>query len=114
MVETGYENLLLVRLLLEIRIPSLRKSSVSAQVIHCSSCILAIIILMICTILLSPIDKVAEGLTIEGILENWPKLKAVIMEEWDEKNREVLIDLFGKIRDEWIENDLATWIGANR
>lgn len=29
MVETGYENLLLVRLLLEMRIPSIRKSSVS-------------------------------------------------------------------------------------
>ncbi|XP_021748097.1 uncharacterized protein LOC110713953 isoform X2 [Chenopodium quinoa] len=84
-VETGYENLLLVRLLLEIRIPSIRKSSA------------------------------AEGLTIEGILENWPKLKPVIMEAWDEKeNREALIELFGKVRDEWIEKDLATWIGANR
>lgn len=28
-VETGYENLLLVRLLLEMRMPSIRKSSVS-------------------------------------------------------------------------------------
>lgn len=82
-VETGYENLLLVRLLLEMRIPSLRKS------------------------------LVAEGLTIEGILENWPKIKPVIMEAWDE-NREALVDLFGKIRDEWIDKDLATWIGANR
>ncbi|KAL9228911.1 hypothetical protein vseg_004441 [Gypsophila vaccaria] len=82
-VETGYENLLLVRLLLEIRLPSIRKSSV------------------------------AEGLTIEGILENWSKLKPIIMEEWGE-NREFLVDLFGKIRDEWIEKDLATWIGANR
>lgn len=35
------------------------------------------------------------------------------MEEWDE-NRDVLIDLFGKVRDEWMDNDLATWIGANR
>ncbi|KAK9757918.1 hypothetical protein RND81_01G194900 [Saponaria officinalis] len=82
-VETGYENLLLVRLLLEIRLPSIRKSSV------------------------------AEGLTVEGILENWSNLKPTIMEEWGE-NREFLIDLFGKIRDEWIETDLATWIGANR
>lgn len=30
-VETGYENLLLVRLLLESRIPSIRKSSVGTQ-----------------------------------------------------------------------------------
>ncbi|XP_025696216.1 uncharacterized protein [Arachis hypogaea] len=82
-VETGYENVLLVRLLLETRIPSIRKSSVT------------------------------EGLTVEGILENWSKLKPVIMEEWSE-NRETLIDLFGKVRDEWLEQDFATWIGANR
>ncbi|KAF9668974.1 hypothetical protein SADUNF_Sadunf14G0059300 [Salix dunnii] len=82
-VETGYENLLLVRLLLEMRIPSIRKSSV------------------------------AEGLTVDGILENWSKLKPVIMEEWAE-NRDALIELFGKVRDEWMDNDMATWIGANR
>nr|KYP64217.1 hypothetical protein KK1_018808 [Cajanus cajan] len=81
-VETGYENVLLVRLLLESRTPSVRKSSV-------------------------------EGLTVEGILENWSKLKPIIMEEWGE-NRDALIDLFGKVRDEWLEKDFATWIGANR
>ncbi|XP_044493484.1 uncharacterized protein LOC123216896 isoform X1 [Mangifera indica] len=83
-VETGYENLLLVRLLLEMRLPSIRKSSV------------------------------AEGLTVEGILENWSKLKPVIMEEWGENSRDALIDLFGKVRDEWMDMDLETWIGANR
>ncbi|CAA0820765.1 Unknown protein [Striga hermonthica] len=82
-VETGYENLLLVRLLLESKIPSIRKSSV------------------------------AEGITVERILENWSKIKPVIMSEWEE-NRDDLIDLFGKVRDEWIDNDLSTWIGANR
>ena len=35
------------------------------------------------------------------------------MEEWDE-NKDALIDLFGKVRDEWMDKDLATWIGANR
>lgn len=55
----------------------------------------------------------AEGLTIEEILENWYKIKPVIMEEWGE-NRDALIELFGKIRDEWMDNDLATWIGANK
>ena len=59
------------------------------------------------------IGKVAEGLTVDDILENWPKLKPVIMEEWAE-NRDPLIDLFGKVRDEWLEKDLPTWIGANR
>ncbi|KAK2415742.1 ribosomal RNA small subunit methyltransferase G [Trifolium repens] len=82
-VETGYENLLLVRLLLETRTPSIRKSSV------------------------------AEGLAVEGILENWSKLKPIIMEEWGE-NRDALVDLFGKVRDEWLEQDFAAWIGANR
>ncbi|KAK7273882.1 hypothetical protein RIF29_14946 [Crotalaria pallida] len=82
-VETGYENLLLVRLLLETRVPSIRKSSV------------------------------AEGLTVDGILENWIKLKSIVMEEWDE-NRDDLIDLFGKVRDEWLKMDFAGWIGANR
>ncbi|KAI6706498.1 hypothetical protein NL676_009460 [Syzygium grande] len=82
-VETGYENVLLVRLLLEMRVSSIGNSSV------------------------------AEGLTIDGILENWSKIKPVIMEEWAE-NREMLVDLFGKVRDEWMDKDLGTWIAANR
>ncbi|CAA6662602.1 unnamed protein product [Spirodela intermedia] len=53
-VETGYENLLLVRLLLELQISSIRKSSVS------------------------------DGLTIERILESWSALKPIIMMEWNE------------------------------
>ncbi|BBN68923.1 hypothetical protein Prudu_644S000300 [Prunus dulcis] len=65
-VETGYENLLLVRLLLEARIPSIRESSV------------------------------AEGITVEGILEKWSELKPE------------------NVRDEWMDEDLTTWIGANR
>ncbi|KAA8520649.1 hypothetical protein F0562_014905 [Nyssa sinensis] len=56
-VETGYENLLLVRLLLEMKIPSIRKSFGGGT---------------------------------------------------------ALVDLFGKVRDEWMEKDMATWIGANR
>ncbi|KAM2920066.1 hypothetical protein COP2_041961 [Malus domestica] len=82
-VETGYENLLLVRLLLEMRMPSIRESSV------------------------------AEGLTMEGILEKWSELKPMIMAEWGEE-RDALIHLFGKVRDEWMDEDLTTWIGANR
>ncbi|KAB1214351.1 hypothetical protein CJ030_MR5G000850 [Morella rubra] len=98
-VETGYENVLLVRLLLEMKVPAIQKSSSGAD--NPGSDDRA----FIC--------KVSEGLTVEGILENWSKLKPVIMEEWNE-NRDVLVDLFGKVRDEWIEKDLATWIGANR
>lgn len=57
--------------------------------------------------------KVADGLTVEAILENWSQLKPIIMKEWDEE-RDALIDLFGRVRDEWIDNDLSGWIGANR
>lgn len=49
----------------------------------------------------------------EGILENWSKIKPVIMEAWGE-NKDALINLFGKVRDEWMDEDLAAWIGANR
>lgn len=82
-VETGYENLLLIRLLLEIRRPFVRKSSV------------------------------AEGLAVEAILEKWPELKAVIMKEWAEESSD-LINLFGSVRDEWMDKDLTGWIDANR
>ena len=57
--------------------------------------------------------KVAEELSVDGILENWSKLKPIIMGEWGE-NRDALIDLFGKIRDEWMQKDFTSWIGANR
>ncbi|XP_010918743.1 uncharacterized protein [Elaeis guineensis] len=82
-VETGYENLLLVRLLLELQMPSIRKSSV------------------------------ADGLTVEAILNNWSQLKPIIMKEWNE-DRDALIDLFGRVRDDWMQNDLSGWISANR
>ncbi|KAK2630883.1 hypothetical protein QOZ80_UnG0720300 [Eleusine coracana subsp. coracana] len=82
-VETGYENLLLVRLLVEIRVPSTRKSSV------------------------------ADGLTVQEILENWLQLKPTIMADWQE-DRDSLVDLFGRVRDDWIKNDFSGWIGANR
>lgn len=49
----------------------------------------------------------------EEILENWLTIKPVIMEEWSE-NREALIELSGKVRDEWMDTDFTTWIGANR
>uniref|UniRef100_A0A0E0I0W0 Uncharacterized protein n=1 Tax=Oryza nivara TaxID=4536 RepID=A0A0E0I0W0_ORYNI len=54
-----------------------------------------------------------DGLSIQEILENWLKLKPTIMSEWNE-DRDSLVDLFGSIRDDWIENDLSGWIGANR
>eukprot|EP00252_Welwitschia_mirabilis_P005316 TRINITY_DN1581_c0_g1_i3.p1 TRINITY_DN1581_c0_g1~~TRINITY_DN1581_c0_g1_i3.p1 ORF type:complete len:167 (+),score=41.37 TRINITY_DN1581_c0_g1_i3:254-754(+) len=82
-VETGYENVLLVWLFLEMKKPLMQTTSVAA------------------------------GLTTEGILENWIKLKPTLMLEWNESKDE-LVELFGKIRDEWIKHDLTSWIAANR
>ncbi|KAG0598847.1 hypothetical protein M758_12G105400 [Ceratodon purpureus] len=84
-VETGYENILLVRLLLEIKVPHVRKSSV------------------------------ADKLSVDGILADWEHgIKPVVMKEWGENDKEVLVELFGKVRDDWIERDLHGWISANR
>ncbi|KAL3702318.1 hypothetical protein R1sor_020340 [Riccia sorocarpa] len=83
-VETGYENLLLVRLLLEIRRPQEQNSPVS------------------------------KGLTVEGILEGWPTIKPQIQKHWNETNREELVELFGRVRDDWIEHNVVEWIKANR
>lgn len=40
-------------------------------------------------------------------------IKPVIMSEWDE-NMDVLSDLLGKAKDEWMDRDFATWIGMTR
>uniref|UniRef100_A0A7I4CU35 Uncharacterized protein n=1 Tax=Physcomitrium patens TaxID=3218 RepID=A0A7I4CU35_PHYPA len=79
-VESGYENVLLVRLLLEITAPHLRGGELS----------------------------------VDDILADWEHgIKPVLMKEWSE-NKEDLVDLFGKVRDDWLEHDLRGWIGANR
>lgn len=83
-VETGYENLLLVRLLLESRKPGYHRTSV------------------------------ADGLTVDNILEEWTSIKSTIMNDWGETSQDPLVVLFGKVRDDWIEHDLKGWIGANR
>ncbi|MCO5598070.1 hypothetical protein L7F22_052160 [Adiantum nelumboides] len=83
-VETGYENLLLVRLLLESKVPAARKTSV------------------------------AEGLSVDKILERWTNLKPEIMKDWGEMNRDALVEVLGKVRDDWISHDLQGWICENR
>ncbi|XP_024157482.1 uncharacterized protein LOC112165226 isoform X1 [Rosa chinensis] len=82
-LQNWYDNLLLVRLLLEMRLPSIRKSSV------------------------------AEGLTVEGIVENWSGLSNLILKEWGE-DKDALVKLYFQVRDEWKVQDLKTWIGTNR
>ena len=44
-------------------------------------------------------------MTDDGILESWEKTKGVIMEAWDEEDK----DAYG-----WIKKDSTTWIGDNR
>lgn len=46
-------------------------------------------------------------------MKNWFKIKSVILQEWSE-SRDALIELFGKVRDEWMDTNLTTWIGDNR
>jgi hypothetical protein len=57
--------------------------------------------------------KIADGLMIQEILDDWLKLKPTIMAEWQE-DKDSLVDLFGRVRDDWIKNDFSGWIGANR
>ncbi|KAJ7548861.1 hypothetical protein O6H91_07G031000 [Diphasiastrum complanatum] len=83
-VETGYENVLLVRLLFELKHPHLQSSSV------------------------------VNGLTVHGILENWERLKPMLMKDWGEEDKKELVDLFGAVRDDWISQDIHGWISANR
>ena len=59
-VETGYENVLLVRLLLEMREPQLRTSCVP------------------------------EGLDVDGILSGWEGLKPLLMEGWQQEKEELV------------------------
>ncbi|GAQ81108.1 hypothetical protein KFL_000710130 [Klebsormidium nitens] len=83
-VETGYENILLVRLLLEMTQPS------------------------------SNASKVVSELSIAALLTGWEhEVKPVAMAEWGVE-KEPLVELFGRVRDDWMDHDLHTWIAANR
>lgn len=54
-------------------------------------------------------------MSVDDILADWEHgIKPVVMKEWNEKNKEELVELFGKVRDDWMEHDLHGWIGANR
>ena len=59
-VETGYENVLLVRLLLELKSPQLRTSCVP------------------------------EGLDVGSILSGWEGLKPLLMEAWQQDKEELV------------------------
>ena len=76
-IETGFENVLLGRLVAE-----------------------------------TPLDKLDE-LFDQPVLHDWQSVRERVMEEWD-VGKEEMIDVFGKVRDEWIERDIDSWVSANR
>lgn len=51
----------------------------------------------------------------EDILVDWEYgIKLVVMKEWNESNKEELVEFYGKVCDEWMEYDFYGWIGVNR
>ena len=55
------------------------------------------------------IHKVFKGLTVEGILKSWSRIKPMIVKDWSE-NIDARFHLFGKVRDEWIDKDLFDYL----
>lgn len=71
-IETGYENVLLARLMME---------------------------------------KGDHDL-IESVLSGWSHIRDNIMTEWA-VGKDQLVEVFGRVRDEWIEKDVDAWVAAN-
>lgn len=76
-IETGYENVLLGRLVHE-----------------CPS-------------------ELLDDKFVNPILDNWAEMRDFFMEQWS-VSKDKLIDVFGTTRDEWIENDINSWVSSNR
>lgn len=73
-IETGYENILLARLVLES----------------------------------------TDGVDVENVMANWnTSIMDSLLDQYS-VSKEQLIDAFGSTRDEWIQNDLNSWIQSNR
>lgn len=49
----------------------------------------------------------------EKILDNWPEILKNLLES-DQLDKSLIIQNFDKIRDEWITNDLESWLGLHR
>ena len=49
----------------------------------------------------------------EKILDNWPQVLKNIVEA-DQLNKQLIIQNFDKVRDEWITHDLESWLGLHR
>jgi hypothetical protein len=51
---------------------------------------------------------------VNGILKSWETIKPKLQATWGETNKEELVELFGRVRDNWIEEDPHGWVKANR
>jgi phosphoglycolate phosphatase-like HAD superfamily hydrolase len=54
-----------------------------------------------------------EGTTVDEMLASWHELLPAAMARW-RLEREPLVRLFGRVRDEWIAADAAGWLAPNR
>lgn len=81
-IETGYENMLLVRLMYEELLMS-RNSETGTR-----------------------------PLTVGEVSANWGELLPSLLQRWG-LEPPMLIDFFGQVRDEWMEEDLAAWLAPN-
>lgn len=50
---------------------------------------------------------------VRPVLNDWPSIRDSVMSEWD-VSKEQLVQVFGDTRDEWIANDIDSWIASNR
>lgn len=50
---------------------------------------------------------------VSPVLDDWPALRDSLMEKWD-VSKQQLVEVFGSVRDGWIENNLDSWLGANQ
>ncbi|GLC38636.1 hypothetical protein PLESTB_000454800 [Pleodorina starrii] len=54
-----------------------------------------------------------EGVSVDEMLAGWEKMLPARMSQWG-LNRAEMVDLFGRVRDEWIAADLDGWLAPNR
>ncbi|PNH07152.1 hypothetical protein TSOC_006401 [Tetrabaena socialis] len=54
-----------------------------------------------------------EGVTVEEMLGDWENILSASMSKWA-LDRSKLVELFGRVRDEWIAADLPGWLAPNR
>ena len=83
-VETGYENMILARLMFEELAASRRARDIGSR-----------------------------PLTVGEVSANWGELLPRLMDKWG-LDRQEMIDYFGQVRDDWMAEDLDGWLRPNR